>query len=156
MLQVLHDKGGVCSVRLVWFTNVPEEQREAKALEVMVTVATAFCNGTVSIDNLYKKRDELLKAAGLVLADSTANVAAKQALKKPAAAGEKPAAKKQKTANQESEAAASSAAKPSKETSVANATTEPATNAAKGPGTEAMDKDADAPPKQAKRLERQR
>ena len=141
MLQLRNDEGGICSVRLIWLTNVPEEQREAKALEVMVTVATAFCNGTVSIDNLYKKRDELLKAAGLVLADSTANVAAKQTLKKPAAAGNKPTAKKQKTANKDSEAASSSAA---------TATTEPATNAATGPGTEAMDKDADAPPKKAK------
>ena len=139
MLQVLHDKGGVCSVRLIWLTNVPEEQREAKALEVMVDVATAFCNNTVTVDDLYKRRDELLKAAGLVLADSAANVAAKPTLKKPAAAGDKPAAKKQKTANQESEAAASSTAASSA-----------ATNAATGPGTEAMDKDADAPPKKAK------
>ena len=69
-LQLQQDRCGICSLKLLWLTNVKEENRLQRALEVMIEIGVAYAKGSLDINKLYNRRDELLVAYGYVNNDS--------------------------------------------------------------------------------------
>ena len=75
LIVIYHGKPAICSVQIRCFSNVEESQRRPKAVELMTTIAKAYCEGNLGQHALLPYRDSLLKQNNFVL-PKTAGVGA--------------------------------------------------------------------------------